>query len=175
MGRNISAAGAFQQGVFQGGVDLITMSQSRCNTFAYLVWLWRVPQAFCSNYFPLVAVPADPASGREGISEESADWLAANIIDADLPKGQQCFFFFVRAGGHAGVIRKSRRIGEALRCRDFVAAALGASAARLVVFGASVARQDTPLRIQNSNWWLQRPCCAGARRARVGPGSGAPT
>ena len=78
--------------VFQGGVDLITMSQSRCNNFAYLVWLWKVPQVLCSNYFPLVAVSADPANGREGISEESADWLAANIIDAGLARGQKWFF-----------------------------------------------------------------------------------
>jgi hypothetical protein len=73
--------------VFQGGVDLVSMSQSRCNNFSYQVWLWQVPQVLCSNYFPLVEVAADAASGRQGISAESADWLSANIIDAALPDG----------------------------------------------------------------------------------------
>ena len=77
--------------VFQGGVNLVTMSQSRCNNFAYSVWLWQVPQVLCSNYFPLVEIPADLASGREGISAESADCLAANVMNAALARGQKWY------------------------------------------------------------------------------------
>ena len=74
--------------VFQGGVDLVSMSQSRCNNFSYQVWLWKIPQVLCSNYFPLQEVPADSANGREAITAEGADWLTANIIEAALAEGE---------------------------------------------------------------------------------------
>jgi len=75
--------------VFQGGVDRVSMAQSRCNGFAYSVWLWQAPQVLCSNYFPLEEVAADRESGRECISAEGADWLRANIVEAAPPDGMK--------------------------------------------------------------------------------------
>ena len=70
----------------------IAMLRSWCDHDAYLVWLWNVPLVLSSMCFPLVVVPADSASGRASVSEESADALAACINDAGLCKERRCLF-----------------------------------------------------------------------------------
>lgn len=64
---------------FQAGARAVQLGQSACNQFAYSVFVYKLPIILCSNKFPITV--------EEGLSEEDADWLGANIFDVPQPVG----------------------------------------------------------------------------------------
>ena len=64
---------------FQAGARAVQLGQSRCNQFSYSVFVYKLPLIITSNYFPMTVA--------EGLSQEDADWLQANIIDVPVPVG----------------------------------------------------------------------------------------
>ena len=64
---------------FQAGARAVQLGQSACNQFAYSVFVYKLPIILCSNKFPMTE--------EEGLSEEDADWLGANIIEVPQPVG----------------------------------------------------------------------------------------
>ena len=64
---------------FQAGARAVQLGQSRCNQFSYSVFVYKLPIIITSNFFPM--------SVAEGLSQEDADWLQANIIDVPVPVG----------------------------------------------------------------------------------------
>ena len=68
--------------VFQSGADSVMLGQSACNAFCYRKNLSMVPMILCSNTFSFTT------SGGKPLSPEDAEWLAGNILDAQLPGNQ---------------------------------------------------------------------------------------
>ena len=64
---------------FQAGARAVQLGQSRCNQFSYSVFVYKLPIIITSNFFPMTV--------EEGVSQEDADWLQANIIDVPVPVG----------------------------------------------------------------------------------------
>ena len=64
---------------FQAGARAVQLGQSKCNQFSYSVFVYKLPIIITSNYFPMTV--------SEGLSQEDAAWLQANIIDVPVPVG----------------------------------------------------------------------------------------
>ena len=64
---------------FQAGARAVQLGQSSCKAFSYSVFVYKLPIIITSNYFPTAV--------GEGLSQEDADWLQANIIDVPVPVG----------------------------------------------------------------------------------------
>ena len=62
---------------FQAGPRAAELGQSACNQFAYSVFCYKLPIICCSNTFKLTRA--------QGLSEEDAQWLEANVIEVPVP------------------------------------------------------------------------------------------
>ena len=70
--------------VFQSGPKLVTLGQSPCGPFRYQRDLYAVPMILCSNDFKLTV--------DDGLEPAQAQWLAKNVMVADLPPGTKTWF-----------------------------------------------------------------------------------
>ena len=69
--------------VFQSGVFLMHVGQSQCNQHVYSKWLYGIAHILCNNCFPM--------SVEKGLSEEKAQWLDKNVLQAVLLPGQKWY------------------------------------------------------------------------------------
>ena len=80
-----SGQGLSNKLVFQAGCDPVTLSQSACNAHAYSKYLHAVPMILLSNDFQLETRPGS------SMTEQDAEYLAKNVMDASLPPGEKWF------------------------------------------------------------------------------------
>ena len=64
---------------FQAGAHPVKLWQSPCNQCSHSCFIYKFPMIITSSFFPM--------SVEEGVSQEEADWLQANIIDVPVPVG----------------------------------------------------------------------------------------